>query len=52
MFYDWNVVIYTYYMQVNHITVTNVVNYFSSETDKSNGKDDIEFNVGHNPWSH
>ena len=42
MFYDQNVVIYTYYMHVNHITVTNVMNYFSSETDKSNGKDDIE----------
>jgi len=28
-------------MQVNHIMVTNVMNYFSSETDKSNGKDDI-----------
>ena len=38
MFYDYIVVIYTYYMHVNHITATN---YFSSETDKSNGKDDI-----------
>ena len=26
--YDQNAVIYTYYMDVNHITVTNVMNYF------------------------
>jgi len=38
MFYDLNAVIYTYYMHVNHITVTN---YFSREADKSNGKDDV-----------
>ena len=39
-------------MHVNHITVTAVMNYFSSKTDKSNGKDDvalINFNVLHNP---
>ena len=37
----WGEVIYTYYMHVNQITVTTVMNYFSSKTDKSFGKDDI-----------
>ena len=28
-------------MNVNHIMVTNVMNYFSTETYRSNGKDDV-----------
>jgi len=44
MFYDYNIVIYTYYMHVDHITVTIVMNYFSSEMDKSNGKGDVALN--------
>ena len=41
MFYDQNIDIYTYYMHVNHITVTNLMNYFSSETGQITEKDDI-----------
>jgi len=41
MFYDENVVIFTYYMHVNNITVINVMNYFSSKMDKSIGEDNI-----------